>query len=66
MSEEAKQMVEHARLLTERARGMCDHANHRHGYDSDGPGYTCNECGEYGYGPCGFCFIERVALGYDH
>lgn len=52
MSEDARTMRQQARELIEKAKQICDHANHRHDRDSDGPGYTCNDCGEYGYGPC--------------
>lgn len=52
MSAESKQMVEQATAMITAARAMCDHANHKHDYDSDGPGYTCNDCGEFGYGNC--------------
>jgi hypothetical protein len=38
--------------LIAKAKEICDHGSHRHDNDSDGPGYTCNDCGEYGYGRC--------------
>lgn len=52
MSEEARAMRQQGQELIAKAKAICDHANHRHDYDSDGPGYTCNDCGEYGYGSC--------------
>ena len=52
MSEQARKLREEALALIAKAKEVCDHSNHRHNYDSDGPGYTCNDCGEYGYGPC--------------
>jgi hypothetical protein len=38
--------------LIARAQRLCDHANHQHDYDPDGPGYTCNDCGKCGEGDC--------------
>lgn len=64
MSEETKQMVKQASEMITTARAMCAHDNHRHNYDSDGPGYTCNDCGEYGYGACPEswpCAMRRTA-----
>lgn len=49
MSGIAKRMREEGLALLKQAKAICDHANHRHDYDADGPGYTCNDCGEFGY-----------------
>jgi hypothetical protein len=55
MSDEARQLYVKAMTMLEEAKTICDHVNHRHNWDSDGPGYTCSDCGDFGYGPCAFC-----------
>lgn len=52
MQKTAKELFEEGQALIAQAKKVCDHSNHRHAYDSDGPGYTCNDCGAYGYGMC--------------
>jgi hypothetical protein len=52
MSLAAREMREQGLKLLSQARALCDHATHKHHWDSDGPGYTCLDCGEYGYGLC--------------
>jgi hypothetical protein len=52
MSEEARTMRRQGLDLIEKAKAICDHANHRHNWEEnpDVPGYTCDDCGEYGFG----------------
>lgn len=52
MSEESRKLRDEGQALIERAKKICDHANHRHDYDSDGPGYHCSDCDTYGWGNC--------------
>lgn len=61
MSDEARQLRVKAEYMIREAQQICDHKNHRHDYDSDGPGYTCNDCGEYGYGSCAFCLTKSLS-----
>lgn len=64
MEKTAAQLRKEGQALIEKAKKICTHENHRHDYDSDGPGYSCNDCGEYGYGNCPQswpCSIRRAA-----